>query len=55
MPAGCGVGSYLDAVPVEPDVFAGWAHHGVVGQAVPHGLKADEAVGAFSWSFPTFL
>lgn len=43
-------GLLLDAVPVEPDVFAGWAHHGVVGQAVPHRLQADEADGALRWS-----
>ena len=38
-----GEGSYLDAGPVEPGVLAGWAHHGAVRPAVPHGLHADDA------------
>lgn len=35
----------LDAAPVEPGVTAGWAHHGVVGLAVPHRVHADDADG----------
>jgi len=36
-------------------MLARWARHGVVGQAVPHRLQADEADGAFFWSFLNFL
>ena len=47
MTAEQGEGSYLDAAPVEPGLYAHWAHHGVVGLFVPHGLQADDA-GCFS-------
>ena len=36
-------------------MLAHWAHQGVIGQAVLHRLKADEAVGAFWWSFVSVL
>ena len=45
MPRGRGNGSYLDAAPVEPGVFARRAHHGAVGLSVPHEVQADEAGG----------
>ena len=50
MPTGRGEGSYPDAAPVEPGLFAHRAHHGVVGRAVPHGLQADDADGVLRWS-----
>lgn len=40
----------LDAAAVEPGVLARWAPQGLVGRAVPHGLQADDAVGALGWS-----
>jgi len=50
VPTGRGEGSYPDAAPVEPGLFARRAHHGVVGRAVPHGLQADDAESVVRWS-----